>query len=491
MNALAEIEILLVEDSPTDALLISETLTDVLDFQHRLAHTECLSDALSRTQTSHFDVVLLDLGLPDAQGLDTFRTFHRQAPELPVLVLTGLDDLSVGLLAIQDGAQDYLSKREMRPSELSRVIRYAIERHRAAMALKESEERFQLAISGATAGLWDWNLQTDAIYLSPHFKEILGYAGDELPSRTQLLLESIHPDDIDRVKTSLAAHLERKRAYDVEYRVRTRSGEFQWIHSRGQALWNRAGEPYRMVGWIMDVTDRKRSDEALRESREELQHLSANIQHVREEEKTRIARELHDDLGQQLAALKIEVARIENRAEAAMTALADADLRTIYALIDQLVGSVRRIAADLRPAMLDDLGLIPAIEWFSDQFSARHGVRVIRHIGADDIDFNGESASAVFRVVQEAMTNVARHSGATEVTLKIVRDGPNCIVSIIDNGRGCLSDRRPARNSFGLLGMRERAVALGGELRIRTAPEQGFALSLSLPLAMVEGKGQR
>ncbi|SDR23307.1 two-component system, NarL family, sensor histidine kinase UhpB [Paraburkholderia tuberum] len=215
------------------------------------------------------------------------------------------------------------------------------------------------------------------------------------------------------------------------------------------------------------------------------------MQHVREEEKTRIARELHDDLGQQLAALKIEVARIENRAEAAMTALADADLGTIYALIDQLVGSVRRIAADLRPAMLDDLGLIPAIEWFSDQFSARHGVRVIRHIGADDIDFNGESASAVFRVVQEAMTNVARHSGATEVTLKIVRDGPNCIVSIIDNGRGCLSDRRPARNSFGLLGMRERAVALGGELRIRTAPEQGFALSLSLPLAMVEGKGQR
>ncbi|MGF6697275.1 two-component system sensor histidine kinase UhpB [Paraburkholderia sp. MM5496-R1] len=491
MNALAEIEILLVEDSPTDALLISETLTDVLDFQHRLAHTECLSDALARTQTSHFDVVLLDLGLPDAQGLDTFRTFHRQAPELPVLVLTGLDDLSVGLLAIQDGAQDYLSKREMRPSELSRVIRYAIERHRAAMALKESEERFQLAISGATAGLWDWNLQTDAIYLSPHFKEILGYAGDELPNRTQLLLESIHPDDIDRVKTSLAAHLERKRAYDVEYRLRTRSGEFQWIHSRGQALWNGAGEPYRMVGWIMDVTDRKRSDEALRESREELQHLSANIQHVREEEKTRIARELHDDLGQQLAALKIEVARIENRAEAAMTALADADLGTIYALIDQLVGSVRRIAADLRPAMLDDLGLIPAIEWFSDQFSARHGVRVIRHIGADDIDFNGESASAVFRVVQEAMTNVARHSGATEVTLKIVRDGPNCIVSIIDNGRGCLSDRRPARNSFGLLGMRERAVALGGELRIRTAPEQGFALSLSLPLAMVEGKGQR
>lgn len=488
MNTLAEIQILLVEDSPTDALLIGEALTDVQDFRHILAHTEFLSDALSRTQTMHFDVVLLDLGLPDAQGLDTFRTFRRQAPELPVLVLTGLDDMSVGLLAIQDGAQDFLPKREIRASELSRAIRYAIERHRAAMALKESEERFQLAISGATAGLWDWNLQSGAIFLSPHFEEILGHEGDEPPSQTQVFLEAIHPDDIDRVKVGLAAHLDRKHAYDVEYRVRTRSGEFRWIQSRGQALWNRAGKPYRMVGWIMDVTDRKLADEALRESREELQHLSANIQNVREEEKTRIARELHDDLGQQLTALKMEVGRIENVAEAPRTALAGADLRDIYSLIDQLVGSVRRIAADLRPTMLDDLGLIPAIEWFIDQFSTRFGVRIIRHIAADDIDFNRESATAVFRVVQEAMTNIARHSGATEVTLEITRDDPHCIVSIVDNGRGSASDKRPARNSFGLLGMRERVARLGGDLRIQTAPGEGFALSVSLPLAVIEDK---
>jgi two-component system sensor histidine kinase UhpB len=491
MNTLAEIQVLLVEDSPTDALLIGEALMDVLDFRHRLVHTEFLSDALARTSTTHFDVVLLDLGLPDAQGLDTFRNFHRQAPELPVLVLTGLDDMSVGLLAIQEGAQDYLAKREIGTSELSRAIRYAIERHRGAMALKESEERFQLAISGTTAGLWDWNPQTDAIYLSPHFKEILGYDGDKLPNRSQVLLEAIHPDDIDRVKARLAAHLERKHAYDVEYRMRTRSDEFLWVQSRGQALWNCAGEPYRMVGWIMDVTDRKMADEALRESREELKHLSANIQHVREEEKTRIARELHDDLGQQLTALKMEVGRIENVAEAPKTALAGADLRDVYTLIDQLVTSVRRIASDLRPTMLDDLGLIPAIEWFTDQFSARFGVRVIRHIAADDIDFSRESATAVFRVVQEAMTNVARHSGATEVVLEITRDDPNCIVRIVDNGRGCASDKRATRNSFGLIGMRERVAGLGGDLRIQTSPAQGFALSVTLPLAVIEHKEEK
>jgi two-component system sensor histidine kinase UhpB len=154
----------------------------------------------------------------------------------------------------------------------------------------------------------------------------------------------------------------------------------------------------------------------------------------------------------------------------------------------QLVVSVRRIAADLRPTMLDDLGLIPAIEWFIGQFSAWHGVRVLRHIGADDIDFNRESATAVFRIVQEAMTNVARHSGATEVRLEIARDGPNCIVSIVDNGCGCSSDKRPARNSFGLLGMRERVAGVGGDLRIQTVPDEGFALFVALPLAVIEGK---
>ncbi|MBS2132306.1 PAS domain-containing protein (plasmid) [Burkholderia thailandensis] len=488
MNTLQEVQILLVEDSPSDTLLIGAALADVQDFRHRLVRAERLSDALARTGTTHFDVVLLDLGLPDAQGLETFRTFHREVPDLPVLVLTGLDDMSVGLLAIQAGAQDYLTKRDIRPTDLSRAIRYAIERHRAAIALKESEERFQLAISGATAGLWDWNPQTGAIYLSPHFKEILGYDGDELPDQMRILLEAIHPDDIDRVKASLTAHLEHGHAYDVEYRMRSRSDGFRWIQSRGQALWNHAGEPYRMVGWIMDVTDRKRADVALRESREELQHLSANVQHLREEEKTRVARELHDDLGQQLTALQMEVSNIENHADAPGTALVGADLHNIYALINQLVVSVRQIATDLRPAMLDDLGVIPAIEWFTDQFSARYGVRVIRHIGGGDIDFNRESSTALYRIVQEALTNVARHSGATVVTLEIARRDPDCIVSIVDDGRGCASDRRPARNSFGLLGMRERVAGLGGDLQIRTAPDQGFALSVSLPLAGIEGE---
>jgi two-component system sensor histidine kinase UhpB len=149
---------------------------------------------------------------------------------------------------------------------------------------------------------------------------------------------------------------------------------------------------------------------------------------------------------------------------------------------------VRRIAADLRPVMLDDLGLIPAIDWLINEFSARHNVRVVTSIDASEIAFNGESGTAVFRMIQEALTNIARHSGATEVMLDIVRDDPNCIVRIADNGRGTARDPRPNRDSFGLLGLRERSARLGGEIKISTAPGLGFALTITLPLTAVEAK---
>jgi len=486
MSMPKEIAIILVEDSVTDAFLIEKTLEEVVEFEYRLVRAQRLSDALSHAQSNHFDVALLDLGLPDARGLDAVRTFIRISPNVPVLVLTGLDDASVGLLAIQEGAQDYLLKRDIQASELSRAIRYAIERHRIATALRASEERFQLAVNGATAGLWDWNLQTGAMYLSSCFKEIMGYEDSDLPNEARVLRNTIHPDDADRVSASLKAHLEHKRVYDVEYRIRTRSPDFRWVQSRGQALWNDSDQPYRMVGWIMDITDRKHASEALRESREELQRLSAYIQHVREEEKNRVARELHDDLGQQLATLKVEAATIEDHLRADETAAAIANLRKVYSLIDQIIGSVRRIAAGLRPAMLDDLGLTPAVNWLLDEFSERHEVQVVRRI--DDIEFNHEGGTAVFRIVQEALTNIARHSGATLVTLEIMREQTNCIVLVVDDGGGCTFDARHNANAFGLLGMRERAARLGGSIRIKTAPSQGFALTVTLPLEAVEAR---
>lgn len=486
MNTRPSVAVLLVEDSPTDALIIGEALIDISEFNPTLTHAESLAEALAHAKRTRFDVVLLDLGLPDGNGIDTFRRFRQVTPDTPVLVLTGLADISVGLVAIQEGAQDYVLKREIEAALLSRAIRYALERHRALTALAASEERFQLAVGGASAGLWDWNLRTGDMYLSAHFREIVGHDEDELPNEMRAHYDIIHPDDVERVMLALRAHTQDRHPYDIEYRVRTRSGEYRWVQSRAQALWDASGAAYRMVGWIMDVTDRRRADEALRESTEELQRLSANIQHIREEEKTRIARELHDDLGQLLTALKIDMTHFEEKIEEKIDDASAGALRNIYGLIDQLVGSVRRIAADLRPVMLDDLGPIPAIDWFIHEFSARHGIAVHAQLDVNEVAFNRDSGTEVFRMVQEGLMNIARHSGASTAEIEIARDEPFCVVKIRDNGRGALPDGRRSRKSFGLLGMRERAARLGGELSVATAPGEGFALTVTLPLAVVE-----
>lgn len=370
--------------------------------------------------------------------------------------------------------------------ELLAPFQLSIQGYRAA--LTASEERFQLAVSGAMAGLWDWNPQTDEVFLSSQFKRILGYEENELPNERPSLLDAIDARDFERVVQALKSHLATHALYDVEYRVRTKSGELRWVHSRGQALWDKNDVPYRMVGWIMDITDRKRDEEALRTSREEMRRLSAHVQQIRENEKARIARELHDDLGQQLTALKMATSMLENSAPTAQGWPPHKALNGIYTMIDDLVESVRNIAADLHPVMLEDLGLIPAIDHLVDDFSARYRIRVIRHIDPDAIAFNRECRNDIFRIVQEALTNVARHAGATEVVLDIVRADPHCIVRIVDNGRGAPPDSAKGRHTFGLLGMRERAALLGGEIRISTEPGAGFALTAILPLASLEAK---
>ncbi|WP_116138972.1 PAS domain-containing protein [Trinickia diaoshuihuensis] len=445
----------------------------------RAAYLSALRDYLEHESEAGF-AQAYELGrqaMIDGMGLLDMSAVHRTA--LDTLVLPSPPADQPRLLEASSAFFNEL----LAPFELS------IEGYRAALAA--SEERFQLAVSGAMAGLWDWNPQTDEIYFSPHFKRIMGYEDSELPNEREAHFGAIDARDVEHVTRSLTSHLEHRGVYDVEYRIRTKVGETRWVQSRGQALWNDAGVPYRMVGWILDITDRKRNDEALRTSREEMRRLSAHVQHVREEEKARIARELHDDLGQQLTALKMAASMMEYGPSAGKPRPPQEALRGIYEMIDELVRSVRHIAADLHPVMLDDLGLIPAVENLVDEFSARYRIQVVRRIEADTIAFKRECRIDVFRMVQEALTNVARHSGASEVRLEIAREDPHCIVRVVDNGRGAVHDGSKGRHSFGLLGMRERAALLGGEIQIITQPGAGFALTAILPLASIEASNVR
>jgi PAS domain S-box-containing protein len=234
------------------------------------------------------------------------------------------------------------------------------------------------------------------------------------------------------------------------------------------------------------IHEQRQADAEVRESRDRLRELSSALQTIREEEKTRIARELHDELGQALTALKMDAAAIESELEREQNELRK---RTIdmKQLIDATVASVRRISADLRPVMLDNLGLVPTLEWLAKDFSTRTGIQADLDIPDENLGVEGDAATAIFRITQEALTNVSRHAGATQVTVELKRRSGNVVARIRDNGRGvAAADTRKSR-SFGLLGMHERAYVLGGELHISSPPHGGTQIEAVIPIF---GKGR-
>jgi PAS domain S-box-containing protein len=233
---------------------------------------------------------------------------------------------------------------------------------------------------------------------------------------------------------------------------------------------------------LRDVTARFQAIEALRKSKQELQELGAAAHLTREQEKSRIARELHDELGQLLTMLQMDVAWCKDKAPAGDASFA-AKLDRMSTLLKSTIGATRRIASDLRPLMLDDLGLVPSIEWLVENFAQRTGIACDLRIGGDSTpDLSQAQASAVFRIVQESLTNIAKHAQASHADIAIDQEGGRLVVRIEDDGVGFIPAGPRKPNSLGLFGLRERAALLGGEATIVSTPGHGTMVEARIPL---------
>jgi signal transduction histidine kinase len=219
----------------------------------------------------------------------------------------------------------------------------------------------------------------------------------------------------------------------------------------------------------------------LQQSYEELRALGLRLHDVREQERRRIAREIHDDLGQALTAIKFAVSSM-------LLALPEEyrpskHAESIVKLIDQAIASVRRIATELRPAILDDLGLVAAVEWATEEFEAHTGIECRLNLSADAVTIDPERATAIFRILQEALTNVARHSGATQVDVRLTVENGRLTLEVHDNGIGIQDERFSFPQSLGVQSMQERAALLGGEFTIFTAPSDGTRVRVRVSLS--------
>jgi PAS domain S-box-containing protein len=232
---------------------------------------------------------------------------------------------------------------------------------------------------------------------------------------------------------------------------------------------------------LRDVTERVAADEALRRSREEVRELARAASTAREQEKSRIARELHDELGQALTALKIDVGYLRGELGGAPDAV-QRKLGAMHDLLDDTVAAARRISSELRPLMLDDLGLTAAAEWLAQNFTRRTGIACELVIGEGDLDLPDPYATAVFRVLQESLTNVAKHAEATQVEATLTRDAAGVVLTVGDNGRGFGEDDAKRPGSYGLIGLKERALLLDGTVAVESLPGKGTRIELRIPV---------
>lgn len=364
-------------------------------------------------------------------------------------------------------------------------------RKQAEEALRQSESDLAEAQRVAQIGSWTFDIATNTVRWSEELYRIFDVEKTALGVTYETFLSRVHPDDRTRVLQVNAEVRSNGTPFEVEYRIKTRCGQVKHIREIGYARKDGAGAVSGLFGTAQDITERKLA-EAERErlhdrgeqARDRLQLMSLWLMDAQEAERRRIARELHDEIGQSLTALKLGLQMTERQEGGVWKDY----LREATQRVDELLAHVRNIALDLRPAMLDDLGLLPALLWHFERFTTMMGVRVdFRHSGLDSQRFRVEIETAVYRIVQEALTNVTRHSGATEVAVRVWADQTTLRVQVKDRGSGFEPEvALAAGTSTGLSGMRERVTLLGGRFAIESAPGRGTQLRVSLP---VGGRG--
>jgi len=420
------------------------------------------------------------------------RPVDRLPPPRPVLAL----GLLAALLALLAGLVGWHLNEMLIAScgigaaavllALFLLYRQATGRQAAQQALKDTIEDIRARIGGIVESAMDAIISVDEnqriVLFNRAAEQVFGWPRSAVLGQP---LEMLIPE---RLRASHAAHMTRfgetgvtsRRMGDRTVLLGLRAGneEFPIEASISQHL-EHGRKLYTVI--LRDVTARMRAEQALRRSREELSELALASSSVREQEKSRIARELHDELAQALTALKMDAAWVREHLPGEQPALA-AKLATMQALLDDTVAATRRISADLRPLMLDDLGLIPAVEWLVQNFTQRTGIACELAIGTPELELEDPYATTVFRIIQESLTNAARHARATQVEVTLERSGDAVLLCVRDNGAGFSPDDPRKPNSYGLLGLRERAYLLGGEVRIDSAPGRGTGIEVSIPV---------
>lgn len=483
-------------------------------------------------------------------------------------------------------------------------LRDVTDRIEAEAAIAKLNERFLLAATATNDMIWDWDLATDELWWNYNYNAIFGYNNDSPVHHISMWVENVHPDDRDRVKEAIYKVINSGQKYwSDEYRYRKKNGEYMNIYDRGYVSYDESGKPYRMIGSMLDITERIHAQEELKcseekyrtlveqasdaiyitstdgriltvnpsacklsgyteeeimkmnvmdfifsedleknpfriselkegktvvverrfkvkdnrilhvecianmlsderilvfardigerikaeallkKSYEDIRNLASHLVKVRDEERRRIGREIHDELGQQLTAIKMDVAWVEKKIPEEIPQV-KAKLKNMITLLDGSNKSVRKILKELTPAIIDDNGLLAALETQNRQFTELTGIAIDFHTNRKKITIGQEVANCIFRVYQESLTNIMKYANASRVVTSLDTSDTQVAVSVQDNGAGFDSlafAKSNDKKSFGIIGMKERVLSLGGDFNLESIPGKGTTIVAHIP----------
>lgn len=329
--------------------------------------------------------------------------------------------------------------------------------------------------------VYDWRPGSGELRWSGDYTRILGYAEREMGATTQSWIERVHPDDLDEVLREVQDCTRERRFYELEYRFRRRDGRYLWMYDRGVPFFDAAGVLERIVGVFSDVSARRRAQEALQRSAAALRDLTRRMVEIEESERRKINRELHDRVGQGLSSLVMSLDLVRQQLAPQALAGIERQLAEARALAVRAVEDTRDVMADLRPPALDEFGLLAALRSHAESFSLRTGIDVEVRGGAALPELSGIVQTALFRIAQEALLNVAKHSGAVRVEVILATNHDGTTLRIVDHGKGFEPAPAEGGSSWGLRTMRERAEAVGAILRIDSRPGSGTDIAVDVP----------
>ncbi|MEW6569573.1 MAG: response regulator [Nitrospirota bacterium] len=460
----------------------AELLNLLRDFLTELGYdvTTCNSgeEALEILREHAFDVLLTDLLMPGMNGIQLIKAAVEANPILVCIVITGRATIQTAVEAMRCGAFDYLQK-PLEWKTLAPVITRAME----VRKLREAEEKYRTIVEDyQTEFICRFLFDGTLTYVNEAYCRYFGKKKEDLIGRS--FMDFVPEGKRESVRKILALPGQRNPVVSLEHPVIAPNGETCWQRWTCRAIFDKHGQFVEFQAIGRDITDRKQNEEKLRQSRNRLRDLTMRLTEVTEAERQILARELHDQIGQNLTALGINLNMIRSQmSDDRRQAIARVD--DSLALVDQTSQRIRDLMGELRPSVIDDYGLLAALRWYGDQFSKRTGINLL--VEGEELSSRLPQVieTTLFRIIQEALTNVSKHAKASEVCLTLKEIGKKVQITIKDDGRGFkVKDLRrlAERPRWGIITMRERAEAIGGNLRLESSPGKGTTVIIETSL---------